>query len=55
MDPPDYTAGGSQALDLAGAGRFVEVEFPEAGHYTMVNHVMADAEQGASGIVEVHD
>lgn len=56
MDPPDYTAGGSQALDLLpGQGGFVEVEFPETGHYTMVNHVMADAEQGASGIVEVHD
>jgi len=56
LDPPDYAAGGSQAVDLLPAqGGFVEIEFPEAGHYTMVNHVMADAEQGASGIVEVRD
>ncbi len=56
LDPPDYDAAGAQALDLLPAqGGFVELEFPEAGHYTMINHVMADAEQGASGIVEVHD
>lgn len=54
LDPEDYDAGGSQALDLLPAqGGFVELDFPEAGHYTIVNHVMADAEHGAKGIVEV--
>src|SRR5699024_3385398 len=54
LDPPDYDAGGSQALDLLAAqGGFVETVFVEAGHYSMVNHVMSDAERGARGIVEV--
>lgn len=56
LDPEDYHAGGSQALDLLPAqGGFVELDFPEAGHYTIVNHVMADAEHGATAIVEVTD
>ena len=56
LDPADYHDGGSQALDLLPAqGGFVELDFPEAGHYTMVNHIMADAEHGAKGIVEVRD
>lgn len=54
MDPENYDAGGSQALDLLAAqGGFVELDFVEAGHYPMVNHVMTDAERGAMGIVEV--
>ena len=54
MDPEDYDAGGSQALDLLAAqGGFVELDFLEAGHYPMLNHVMTDAERGAMGIVEV--
>lgn len=46
--------GGSQVLDVAVAsGGFVETVFPEPGHYTMVDHAMANAERGARGIVEV--
>ena len=46
--------GGSQALDLAPAqGGFVETTFPEAGHYSFVDHDMAHAESGASGTVAV--
>ncbi len=46
--------GGSQALDLGAAqGGFVEMTFPEAGHYPFVNHMMSRAESGAHGIVEV--
>ncbi len=47
-------SGGSQALALAAAqGGFVELVFPEAGHYPFVSHVMVDAERGARGIVGV--
>jgi nitrite reductase (NO-forming) len=54
LDPPGTTTGGSQALGLLAAqGGFVETVFPEAGHYSMVNHIMADAERGARGIVAV--
>jgi nitrite reductase (NO-forming) len=54
LDPAGTTTGGSQALDLAAAqGGFVETTFPEPGHYSVVNHVMVDAERGARGIVEV--
>ena len=43
-------SGGSQALGLAAAqGGFVELVFPEAGHYPFVSHVMVDAERGARG------
>lgn len=50
---PD-AAGGSQALALLPAqGGFVELVFPEAGHYPFVTHVMSDAEKGASGIFHV--
>jgi nitrite reductase (NO-forming) len=46
--------GGSQALGLQPAqGGFVETVFPEAGRYSMVSHVMADAERGAHGYVQV--
>ncbi|WP_461107740.1 multicopper oxidase domain-containing protein [Tessaracoccus terricola] len=54
VDAFGESGGGSQALDLQAAqGGFVELEFPEAGHYSVVNHVMVDAERGAHGIVEV--
>ena len=54
---PDQIGGpnsGSQALGLLPAqGGFVEMTFPEPGHYPFVNHVMTDAEKGAHGIVRV--
>jgi nitrite reductase (NO-forming) len=47
-------AGGAQGLALApGQGGFVELYFPEPGHYPFVSHVMVDAERGAHGIFEV--
>ncbi|MEN8652582.1 multicopper oxidase domain-containing protein [Streptomyces sp. 21So2-11] len=46
--------GGAQVLDLAPAqGGFVETVFPDAGHYSFVDHDMRHAEAGAHGIVEV--
>ena len=39
----------------AAQGGFVELTFPEAGHYTFVSHVMIDAERGAHGTVRVTD
>jgi nitrite reductase (NO-forming) len=46
--------GGAQALALAPAqGGFVELTFPERGHYPFVSHVMVDAERGAHGIFAV--
>lgn len=46
--------GGSQALGLLPAqGGFVELVFPEAGHYPVVSHIMSDAERGAHGVVRV--
>jgi nitrite reductase (NO-forming) len=51
---PPGSSGGSQAIDLAPAqGGFVELTFPEAGHYPFVSHVMVDAERGAHGLFEV--
>nr|WP_185992544.1 multicopper oxidase domain-containing protein [Janibacter cremeus] len=45
---------GSQALALLpGQGGFVELSFPEPGHYPFVNHVMTAGEKGAHGIVHV--
>ncbi|GAA3931244.1 multicopper oxidase domain-containing protein [Microbacterium soli] len=45
---------GSQALGLQPAqGGFVELVFPEAGHYPFVTHYMIDAERGAHGIFDV--
>ena len=45
-----------QALGMQAAqGGFVELTFPEAGHYPVVSHIMSDAERGAHGIVEVTD
>ena len=47
-------AGGAQVLPLLPAqGGFVELEFPEAGTYPFVSHVMIDAERGAKGLFEV--
>ena len=46
--------GGSQVLDLGVAqGGFVELTFPEAGHYPFVSHIMSDAEKGARGVFSV--
>ena len=46
--------GGSQSLALAVAqGGFVEVVFDEPGRYPLVNHVMIDAERGATGVFHV--
>lgn len=46
---------GAQVLDLAPAqGGFVELTFPEAGHYPFVTHAMVDAERGAHGVVQVN-
>jgi nitrite reductase (NO-forming) len=46
--------GGSQALALApGQGGFVELTFPQPGHYPFVSHVMVDAERGAHGLLDV--
>jgi nitrite reductase (NO-forming) len=48
------TSGGSQALSLGVAqGGFVELSFPQPGHYPFVSHVMVDAERGAHGLVRV--
>ncbi|UTT65938.1 multicopper oxidase domain-containing protein [Janibacter sp. CX7] len=54
---PDTVGGpaaGSQALGLMPAqGGFVELTFPEAGHYPFVNHVMSDGDKGARGTIRV--
>ncbi|MGO4596124.1 multicopper oxidase domain-containing protein [Terrabacter sp. 2RAF25] len=51
---PGASRGGSQSLSLGpGQGGFVETVFDEPGHYPFVSHVMADAERGAHGIVQV--
>ncbi len=34
-------------------GGFVELTFPQAGHYPFVSHIMSDAERGAHGIIHV--
>jgi nitrite reductase (NO-forming) len=47
-------SGGAQALGLFPAqGGFVELTFPEPGHYPFVTHAMSDAERGAHGVVRV--
>ncbi|MGF2948897.1 multicopper oxidase domain-containing protein [Microbacterium alcoholitolerans] len=47
---------GAQVLPLAVAqGGFVELIFPEAGHYPFVSHFMIDAERGAHGIFAVQE
>ena len=51
---PGPSLGGSQTLSLGpGQGGFVEAVFDEPGHYPFVSHVMADAERGAHGVVQV--
>lgn len=53
LGPEDEDAG-AQALGLQAAqGGFVELTFPEAGHYPVVSHIMVDAERGAHGFVRV--
>jgi nitrite reductase (NO-forming) len=45
---------GSQALALAPSqGGFVELTFPEPGHYPFISHFMVDAERGAHGLFDV--
>jgi nitrite reductase (NO-forming) len=52
--PDGAQTGASQALDLAPAqGGFVDLAFPEAGHYPFVSHYMVDAERGAHGVFDV--
>ncbi|NLE96461.1 MAG: multicopper oxidase domain-containing protein, partial [Propionibacterium sp.] len=54
--PDGASDGGAQVLPLLTAqGGFVELTFPEAGHYPVVNHIMIDAERGAHGIVRVSE
>jgi nitrite reductase (NO-forming) len=46
--------GGAQVLPLSpAAGGFVETVLPQADHYSFVSHVMADADRGARGTIEV--
>ena len=48
------TVGGAQALALQPAqGGFVELTFPQPGHYPFLSHLMVDAERGAHGVVRV--
>lgn len=52
-DPFGTEDGGSQALGLQAAqGGFVELTFPEAGTYKVVDHIMSDHERGAYGLVK---
>ncbi|MDQ0259714.1 multicopper oxidase domain-containing protein [Sinomonas atrocyanea] len=52
--PGGTQAGASQALDLLPAqGGFVDLTFPEAGHYPFVSHYTVDAERGAHGVFDV--
>ena len=52
--PAGGAGGGSQALMLGPAqGGFVELGFPEPGHYPFVSHAMVDAERGAHGVFAV--
>jgi nitrite reductase (NO-forming) len=46
--------GAAQVLSLGAAqGGFVEMSFPQAGHYPFVSHLMVDADRGAHGIIDV--
>ncbi|MHB8186183.1 MAG: multicopper oxidase domain-containing protein [Dermatophilaceae bacterium] len=54
LRPGNASSGGSQVLSLGVAqGGFVEMSFPQAGHYPFVSHVMVDAERGAHGLFRV--
>ena len=56
LHPGNAERGGAQVLSLGPAqGGFVELSFPQAGHYPFVSHVMVDAERGAHGLFEVTD
>jgi nitrite reductase (NO-forming) len=56
LRPGNAEHGGAQVLSLGPAqGGFVELSFPEAGHYPFVSHLMLDAERGAHGVFEVTD
>ncbi|MDO5683960.1 MAG: multicopper oxidase domain-containing protein [Propionibacteriaceae bacterium] len=56
LRPGSGSSGGSQTLGLfASQGGFVELEMPEAGHYSLVNHQMSLAERGAAGTIKVTD
>jgi nitrite reductase (NO-forming) len=47
-------SGGSQALALQPSqGGFVELTFPQPGHYAFISHLMVDAERGAHGVFDV--
>lgn len=51
LRPHTGDPGGSQVLDLAPAqGGFVEMTFPEPGHYPFMDHDMRHAENGAHGV-----
>ncbi|GGK72382.1 multicopper oxidase domain-containing protein [Ornithinimicrobium pekingense] len=51
---PEAGGAGAQALGLQAAqGGFVELTFPQEGHYPLVSHIMVDAERGAHGFVRV--
>ena len=54
LRPDNTSSGASQVLSLGVAqGGFVELSFPQAGHYPFVSHVMIDAERGAHGLFRV--
>jgi len=51
---PGPDRGAAQVLDLAVAqGGFVELTFPEAGHYPFVDHDLRHADGGAAGMFTV--
>lgn len=52
----EESVGGAQGLALQpGQGGFVELAFPQPGHYPFVSHIMVDAERGAAGLFRVTD
>ncbi len=54
LRPGSGESGGSQVLALAPAqGGFVELTFPEPGHYPFISHYMLDAQRGAHGVLDV--
>lgn len=56
LKPGNAEKGAAQAIDLSAAqGGFVEMVFPEAGHYAMVDHDFRRGENGSKGIIEVTD
>lgn len=56
LKPNNPEKGASQAIDLSAAqGGFVEMVFPEAGHYAMIDHNFQRGENGSKGVIEVTD